>query len=160
MEDLLAKIAQNDRQAQAAFYNATKSAVYGYALSVVRNTHLAEDIMQNAYIKVFCGAGRYRPMGKPMAWVFTIVRNMALSELRKGRAEVALPVHESVQGQDDDGARQDALALAAVLERLGNDERQIVTLHCVAGFKHREIADFMQIRLSTVLSKYRRSLKN
>lgn len=49
--------------------------------------------------------------------------------------------------------------LTEVLQTLAEDERQIVVLHTVSGLKHREIAEFLKMPLSTVLSKYNRSLK-
>lgn len=45
------------------------------------------------------------------------------------------------------------------MKQLTDQERQIVMLHAVAGFKHREIAELLELPLSTVLSKYRRALK-
>ena len=50
------------------------------------------------------------------------------------------------------------MVLGEAIKILGGEERQIVVLHDISGMKHREIADIMQIPLSTVLSKYRRAL--
>ena len=49
--------------------------------------------------------------------------------------------------------------LEELLATLNDDERQIIMLHAVAGFKHREIADLLNLKLSTVLSKHHRGLK-
>lgn len=51
------------------------------------------------------------------------------------------------------------MTLLALLEALGDQERQIVTLHALAGLKHREIAAMLALPLPTVLSKYSRALK-
>ena len=53
----------------------------------------------------------------------------------------------------------DRLVLESALRILGEEERQILLLHCVAGMKHREIAQDLGMPLSTVLSRYNRSLK-
>ena len=51
------------------------------------------------------------------------------------------------------------LILAESLGKLADDEREIVMLHALSGFKHREIAEYMNLPLATVLSKYRRAVK-
>ena len=55
--------------------------------------------------------------------------------------------------------REDSLLLRTLLGNLSDEERQIVTLHALAGCKHREIAVILGIPLPTVLSKYRRALR-
>ena len=54
---------------------------------------------------------------------------------------------------------EDRIVLTACMDKLKDDERQIIMLHAVSGFKHREIAEFLSLPLSTVLSKYHRALK-
>ncbi len=54
---------------------------------------------------------------------------------------------------------EDRTVLSACMRQLSDGERQIVTLHAVAGFKHREIAAILQMPLATVLSKYNRAIK-
>ena len=54
---------------------------------------------------------------------------------------------------------EDRLTLLALLQNLSDEERQIVVLHAVSGFKHREIAALLQRPLPTVLSKYHRAMK-
>ena len=54
---------------------------------------------------------------------------------------------------------EDRLVLESLLSLLGEQERQIVTLHALTGLKHREIAQLLGLPLSTVLSKYHRGMK-
>ena len=51
------------------------------------------------------------------------------------------------------------MILKACMEQLSDEERQIITLHAVSGFRHREIAAITELPLSTVLSKYHRAVK-
>src|SRR5690606_30029739 len=92
VENLILEMAKGSTSALEEFYKETDSAIYGFALSILKVSHEAEDVMQEAYIKIFESASSYNPMGKPMAWVFTIVRNLALSRYRSkdyGSAEFA-----------------------------------------------------------------------
>ena len=105
-------------------------------------------------------AGSYQPRGKPMAWLLTIARNLALERLRS-RRDVPLEQEEDWHlwsAEDLTQAQEDALVLEAAMELLGDEERQVVTLHALSGLKHREIAALLGLPLATVLSKYRRAL--
>ncbi len=107
------------------------------------------------------GGGSYRPQGKPMAWIFTIVRNRCLQKLReRGRtADIPPEDWEPYLKSCDSVTPEDRLLIGACMERLTQEERQIVVLHAVSGFRHREIAQILQLPLPTVLSKYHRALK-
>ena len=118
-------------------------------------------ILHDAYLQVWNAAGGYRAQGKPMAWLLTITRNLALSRLREhGRTEPL--VQEDWQDHLADApavTHEDRMTLEALLSALGDQERQIVTLHALTGLKHREIAQVLGLPLATVLSKYSRALK-
>lgn len=157
LETHLLAVAQGDRQALAALYEATRTAVYGYALSILKNAQDAEDVLQETYLRIFDGAPGYESRGAAMAWIFRIVKNLALIKLRSSRRQLPDQTPEYFS-PDTALSTQDRLLLTAAMERLDDQERQIVMLHAVAGFRHREIAEQMQLALSTVLSKYRRAL--
>lgn len=160
LDDFIARMAQGDKEALASFYQATKAAVYGFALSILKDVDNAEDITQDTFLQIYRNAPAYRSQGKPMAWVMTITRNLANSRLREqGRslpledAHLAQLSHNPMVNQDD------LLTLDALLSLLDDQERQIVTLHALTGLKHREIAQLLSLPLPTVLSKYHRSIK-
>ena len=159
-EQLIGRIAEGDGSAFRELYEATSSAVYGYALSVLKNRHDAEDVMHDAYLRIYDSAPSYRPMGKPLAWILTIVRNLCMSRLREVRpAEYTEENAASAASVFPEEAAETKLILNAALLQLSDEECQIVTLHALTGWKMREIAALTGIPLSTVLSKYRRALK-
>ena len=89
-ERLLAGIARGDQEALGEFYQATDRAIYAYALSLTRSHHDAQDVMMETYLKIRSAAHLYQPCGKPMAWVFTIVKNLVRDQQRRaGREELA-----------------------------------------------------------------------
>ena len=158
-ETLLAGIAQGNREAFEQFYRATDQMLYAYALSLTRSHHDAQDVMMDAYLKIRSTAHLYRPMGKPLAWVFTVAKNIARSKLRTSGRELSWEEVPELEGDSSlTQQREDALVLQAALQVLGEEEREIVLLHAVSGFKHREIAQLLSLPLSTVLSKYTRAL--
>ena len=158
LEELLRQIALGSQQAFEELYRATDSAIYGYALSLMRNHHEAQDIMMDTYLKIRCAAHLYMPMGKPMAWILTITKNIARTKLRSAGRQIPLDdLEETTPSFDRDS--EEAVALEQAMKVLGEQERQIVLLHAVSGLKHREIAEMLGMPLATVLSKYARSLK-
>ena len=142
-------------------YEETKSSVYGFALSILKNPDDAEDVLQDCFVKIYGAAGDYKSQGKPLAWMFTITRNLCLQLIRDKQktADISEEDWEKFIGVSDHVSIEDNIVLNEVLNTLDEEDRQIVVLHAVSGMKHREIADFMKIPLSTVLSKYNRSLK-
>lgn len=159
-ESLLEEIANGDSQAFSDFYNQTKTAVYSLALSILKNPHDAQDVMQDTYIKVHANAHTYSPHGKPLAWVFTITRNLCLMHLRKNGGKSAEFLDELDYENPLDFAKsfEDGQIIALAMKALNDDERQIVVMHAVSGLKHRDIANMLDMPVSTVLSKYNRSL--
>ena len=142
-------------------YEETKSSVYGFALSILKNPDDAEDVLQDCFVKIYGAAGDYKSQGKPLAWIFTITINLCLQLIRDKQktADISEEDWEKFIGTSDHVSIEDNIVLTEVLKTLDEEDRQIVVLHAVSGMKHREIADFLKIPLSTVLSKYNRSLK-
>lgn len=163
-ENLILRMAEGDGSAFREFYEKTSAAVYGFALSILRNGHDAEDITHDAYIRVYTAAVTYIPgRVKPMTWMLTIVRNLCYTKLRSGRvhaepAEYDLLADNAAYAEDSE-SMMDRLVLKKALEILESEERQIVMLHSLTGLKHREIAEIMEMPVGTVLSKYNRALK-
>ena len=161
LEALLSGIAAGSREDLAELYRRTRAAVYGLALSYLKNGAEAEDVAQDTFVKVWAAAPSYRPQGKPMAWLLTIARNLALGRLRTAARiqDLSEAQWSAFSIESDSLTADDRTVLAAALGRLSDEERHIVVLHAVCGLKHREIAQFLGLALPTVLSKYHRSLK-
>lgn len=161
LDQCLFQIAGQDYAALEEFYNRTSASVYAYALSVLKNTHDAEDVLHDLYILVCGSAGTYHSEGKPMAWILTITRTLCMQKLREHQRTADIPQEDwenYIQSAPMMG-EEDKIVLYECLKNLTEQERQIVVLHAVSGFKHREIAQFLYLPLSTVLSKYNRALK-
>ncbi|MBQ4120206.1 MAG: RNA polymerase sigma factor [Clostridia bacterium] len=160
LDELLLMISKGDQDSFREFYEKTKTAVYGFALSLIKNTYDAEDIMQSTYVNVYHAAINYQKQGKPMAWVLTITKNLCLEKMRKLKREAVLPEFSdySVKFSEEMNV-DDKLLIEFYLNSLKLNERKIVVLHIVAGLKHREIADLLNIPLGTVLATYQRAIR-
>lgn len=159
-EGLLPRVGQGDTAALEALYLQTEKAVYALALSILRDPEEARDVTQEVYLKVRAAAHLYVPQGKPLAWLFTITKNLCRDAQRnQGRTGQAPEGMENDSHFSYVSDPTDRLVLEAALAALGAEERQVVLLHAVSGLKHREIAQDLGMPLSTVLSRYNRALK-
>lgn len=161
VEQCLFAVKKQDTKALEELYDRTSASVFGFAFSVLKNVQDAEDVMHDLYVTVWFGAGKYTADGKPMAWIMTITRNLCLQKFREDRRRSDIPEEdwEAYIGDNQNMSPEDKVILAECMKSLSDEERQIVTLHAVAGFKHRETAKLLGIPLSTTLSKYNRALK-
>ncbi|MEE0204375.1 MAG: RNA polymerase sigma factor [Oscillospiraceae bacterium] len=161
LQQLLIRIAGGERDALAELYQRTRTAVYGLALSYLKNAPDAQDLTQDVYVQVWDCAAQYRPTGSPMGWLLTVCRNLSLMRLRRGGRHVALSEEEwdAIPAQECGLNADERALLQGALAKLADEERRIVLLHAVAGMKHREIAALLELPLPTVLSKYHRALK-
>ena len=159
-ENLIIRMASNDGAAFRELYQQTSGVVYGFAMSILRNKHDAEDVMHDAFIKIYSSAVTYRPSGNPMAWILTIVRNLCLNKVRAGKVCEDLSEYYDLAGSSNDSENMlDRMVLETAMSVLDAEERQIVILHAMTGFRHREIAEVLDLPPGTVLSKYNRALK-
>lgn len=161
LETLLGEIAAGNREAMAQLYRRARTAVYGLALSYVKNAQDAQDLTQDTFVRVWDAAPQYRPQGSPMGWVLTIARNLSLMKLREGQRKGELEEEQwnAIPAQAPGISHEDRLLVQNALAALEEQERRIVVLHAVTGLKHREVAALLELPLATVLSKYHRGLK-
>jgi len=142
LQQLLIHIAGGEREALAELYQRTRSAVYGLALSYLKNAHDAQDLTQDVYVQVWDRAEQYRLTGSPMGWLLAVCRNLCLMRLRRTERHAVLSEAEwdAIPQQETGLTTEERTLLQHVLSRLGEEERRIVLLHAVTGLKHREIA--------------------
>lgn len=161
LDGYIDRMASGDTRSLELLYRAAAPGVYAYALSILKNSQDAEDILHEAFLSIYNNAASYSSQGKPMAWMLTITKNLCFKRLSDRQRYTQTPELE----WDGFTARQntvdadDKLIIEACMKVLSDEERQIVVLHAVSGFKHREIATMLRLPLSTVLSKYHRALK-
>ena len=131
LDRLLLRVGRGDREAFARLYALTRGAVYALALSLLRDAHEAQDVAQDAFVRVWESAPAYRSQGSPMAWLLTIARNLARSRLRQSGRQIALDEEawNAIPAAAPDV--EDRQLLRGALARLGAEEREIVLLHAV-----------------------------
>lgn len=157
-ETLIERIGKGDEEAFDEFYRESERILYAFLLSYTKNHDLALDIMHDTYIKIRNSAHLYKAQGKPLAWVFTIGKNLAKDHFsREGRFQ-NFELEDSLDFSYVEDPL-DKLVLESALKILSEEEMQIVTMFAISGYKHKEIANSLNLKQNTVISKYNRALK-
>lgn len=159
LEKLLDEIVLGDKDALAELYQGTKTLIYGYLLSLLKHKAEVEDVFQDVYIKIYENAALYQSKGKPLAWILTIAKNECLMKLRKRKDNVDIDLIKEFFPDKKKDNIEDKIILTTAFKTITDEERNILILHVLGGLKHREIAKMLDLSLSTVLSKYNRTLK-
>ena len=87
-EDLFKRIARDDMTALDELYSITERTMYAFSLSLTKDHQRSLDLMQDTYVKIISAAHLYKPMGKPLAWMFTIVKNLHFSNIRREKRSI------------------------------------------------------------------------
>jgi RNA polymerase sigma-70 factor (ECF subfamily) len=158
----IARCAAGERTALKVVYDIEAQRMVGVARRMLRRQDLAEEAVQDAFMRVWRSARTFDPQkGAARSWLYAILRNCALTILRdesrftadEDAAEEAAPMTESALAR-----LPETSALRRCLERLDAQRRSVVVLAYVHGLSHGELAGKLGVPLGTVKSWVRRSL--
>ena len=160
-EDHLAACARGDRQALRRLYDVEGPRLLGVARRLVKDTALAEDVVHDAFIRIWTRAATFDPArGSGRGWMFSITRHLALDFLRSQERDVELDERSepvlTTTGELDGllhGAR-----LNQCLDQLEPLRRACLVHAYVDGYSHAEIAHKLDSPLGTVKAWVKRSL--
>jgi len=167
--DLAVRLAAGSQEALAELYDRYGRLAFAVALRIVGDPGRAEDVVQDAFLKVWNNATQFDvERGSLRTWLITAVRNRSIDTLRgRGaheRLEGELKPGLAATGPTSDPWREvsHSLERTAVREALNSlplEQRQAVELAFFGGYSHREIADMAGVPLSTVKGRMRIALE-
>ena len=130
-----------------------------FARALTRDAHDADDLVQIAVERALTRAAQLRPDAPLSSWMFGIVRNAWLDELRaRGRrSRLFAPAESGEQVADaSGGAHADLLAVQDALARLPEEQRAAVALVLIEGLSYKEAAHIMEVPIGTLTSRLAR----
>jgi RNA polymerase sigma-70 factor (ECF subfamily) len=147
---LVERARRGDSAAFEALVRRHYRAAYGVALGVLGNPMDAEDVTQDAFVRAVERLDEIRQPGRFIAWLLQIVRNRAKNYHSYRRVRAAQPLETvAVTGPSDPGGDAERAelreALESALEELSPIQRQVVLLHDMDGWKHKEIAEVLEV---------------
>jgi RNA polymerase sigma-70 factor (ECF subfamily) len=161
--ELLARCAAGDEHALGALYDAYGRQAYALARRITNDGALAEDVVQEAFLDAWRGAGRFdAERGRASTWILTLVHRRAVDAVRRAAArprplpadagELPDPVApDDVAG--DVAVRDQAERVRAALARLSEAQRRVLELAYIGGYSQSEIAELLDEPLGTVKSR-------
>lgn len=149
---------QGDEEAFEQIYEETQRGLFSFILSICRNYHTAEDMMQTTYIRLRATAASYKAGANAYAWLYTIAKNVTINEMNRQKRELATDIDENAAKFGSYTMNEEKSPVTSIMNKVLNaNERQVVSLH-ISGFKHREIAEMLDKPIGTVLWTYNNAL--
>ena len=159
-DEMIIRAVSGDKDAFCAVYSLYKDKLYKYAFYRLKSKEDAEDAVQDCVLCAYRQISSLKNRNAFDSWLFKILSaccNEKIKHIINAKNSVDFGQAELFLKSDNSAVEKTELVEA--LETLSEEEREIVLLSCVAGFKSREIASFMDMTSGSVRSKLSRSLK-
>jgi RNA polymerase sigma factor (sigma-70 family) len=160
-QELIERCLRNDSAAQESLYRRYASKMYGLCLRYVRRKEEANDILQDAFIRIFRNLGNYRGEGSFEGWIRRIIVNTAInyykSNVRYNNDISIDDVHVNGNIDNDAISRISTDELLKVIQQLPHGFRMVFNLFVIEGYDHKEIAEMMGVSESTSKSQLHRA---
>lgn len=132
--------------------------IYYKILSSVKNAEDAEDIAQEVFVSVYKNLSKFRADSKIYTWIYRIAINKTYDFFRKKKIDLEL--NEEILNIEDNSDLNSPMIIQENLKKLSKEEREILLLKDVYGYKLREISDLKGRNISTIKSIYYKALKS
>ena len=167
-KDLISQIGQGDAQAFATLYDRHIRVAYSLAYRLIGEKQAAEDLLQEAFLKLWRGAASYRAeRGSVRTWLLSIVHNRGIDQLRStaSRRRTQEKIEASAQRSQPSEAfaqswhNSQREQVREALKTLPSEQSKVLELAYFSGYARVEIAEFLDLPLGTVKGRVRLGLK-
>jgi RNA polymerase sigma-70 factor (ECF subfamily) len=150
--DLLVRVARGDGRAFHKLYTRYADRVFRYALTLLHNRHLAEEVVQETMIAVWQNAGSFSGRSQVSTWIFGIARNQAHTLLRREARGERRPNENLLLPDPAPAVEREERVLKAVGD-LPEEQREVVFLAFYENLSYKAIASLLAIPEGTVKSR-------
>lgn len=168
LAEVLIRVGQGDRAAFSELYSATSRKLFGVVLRILNNQELAEEVLQEVYLKVWNKASDFdKEKASPITWMAVIARNRALDELRKRQVASVADSEDVLLNIEDESATPDEQTelnkemqrLSRCLDGLEENKADMIKLAYLDGYSRQQLAEKFDQPLGTIKTWLHRSLK-
>jgi RNA polymerase sigma-70 factor (ECF subfamily) len=167
-EDLISLVGGSDAEAFATLYDRHGRAAYSLSYRMMGEKQAAEDLVQDAFLKVWRGAGSYRTeRGSVRTWILSIVHNRGIDQLRslasrrrtQNKVEASAPISQPSEAFAETWRNSRREQVREALGTLPPEQLKILELAYFSGYTHVEISELLDLPLGTVKGRMRLGLK-
>jgi RNA polymerase sigma-70 factor (ECF subfamily) len=167
-EDLISLVEASDAEALAALYDRHSRAAFSLAYRMMGDRQAAEDLAQDAFLKIWRGAGSYRAeRGSVRTWILSIVHNRGIDQLRsqasrrrtQDKVEATAPRSQPSEAFAETWRNSQRDQVREALNTLPPEQLKILELAYFSGYTHVEISELLSLPLGTVKGRMRLGLK-
>lgn len=161
---LFAAVGRGDQDAFAQLYDRYSAALFGVILKVVKEEARAEEVLQDAFVKIWKNIHSYdSAKGRPFTWMLNIARNTAIdvvrtAEYRTSASVQGLDKHVYLAGSDEARQGLEHIGVDRVLQGMPAEHRELIDMAYYQGYTQQEIAERTGLALGTVKSRTRAAL--
>ncbi|MBP6812305.1 MAG: sigma-70 family RNA polymerase sigma factor [Saprospiraceae bacterium] len=163
-QEMIAQLLSGDTAAFSGLYDRYSGALYGLILNIVENEADAENLLQDAFVKIWRNFKYFDPeKGRLFTFLAIIARRAALDFIRSAyksnqRIIQTTDAAVSIESPSPEMAKVDFIGLDALLLKLKPEQREIIDLIYFQGLTQQEVSDALQLPLGTVKSRCRTTL--
>lgn len=158
-EQLILRLQQNDHLALGELYDAYSGALFGVVLRIVQSRELAEQVLQDTFVKIWRNAGQYDPSkGRLFTWLINIARNTAIDATRTAYFQHFRKtdnLDSLVHTPGTEAPNPEHLGMREIVERLDEKYRLLIDLIYFQGYTQEEAAEATGVPLGTVKTRLR-----
>ncbi len=164
-EELIYLLKNRDQPAFAYLYDNYSAALFGVIFKMLEDRELAEDVLQEAFIKIWNNFANYDSLkGRLFTWMMNLTRNLTIDTIRskgyKKQSKIRNTENsvDNISNNANTAESFDALGIRKHLTLLKNDQKQIIDLAYFGGFTQEEISNTLGIPLGTVKTRMRTAI--
>ena len=164
-EDLIDLLRSGEKSAFEYLYDNYSGALFGIISKMINDEHLAEDVLQEAFVKIWNNFSAYdATKGRLFTWMVNLTRNLTIDTIRSKAYKKQTKIQKSdiavsyVTNNINESERFDSLGLRKQITLLKQDQKQIIDLAYFDGFTQEEISKQLGIPLGTVKTRMRAAI--
>jgi len=165
--ELIAELKSGSESAFSTLYNNQVSKIYAYALNIVKSPALAEDVVQETFVKLWENASNLQNDSNISAYLFTITRNLCLNLIRRAKKEtwitdeiIAFAIDALDNGVEYTQHQQLKVLLNDAIAQLPPKRKMIYELCKIKGMSYQQVAEQLNLSQSTVNSQMVKAIKS
>lgn len=165
-ESLVSMLSDRNQEGMEILYDNYSSALFGVIHRIIQNDEIAEDVLQETFLKIWNNFAMYDPVkGRLFTWMLNIARNMAIDKVRskeftqkqknRGYSDSVSPV----DFEDHSVYNPETIGLKEMVRKLEPEYKQIIDLLFFGGYTQSEVAEKLNLPLGTVKTRSRAAIQ-